>query len=135
MATRCLIAIPLENGVFVSAYCHWDGYPDGVGATLKEHYTEYNKIMYFILQGAMSSIDKNGNAERYFDMHDNDADIEHSRRTKSNLPQVHNNLFELKSWAFQVNAEFVYIWAERYKQWDAHDVGPLSMLYKKIEDF
>jgi hypothetical protein len=38
MATRSRIAIENENGTVTSIYCHFDGYLDGVGKKLFEHY-------------------------------------------------------------------------------------------------
>ena len=34
MATRSLIAVQNADGTFLSIYCHWDGYPSGVGKDL-----------------------------------------------------------------------------------------------------
>ncbi len=39
MATRSLIGVNLNNGITKTVYCHWDGYPSGVGQTLMENYT------------------------------------------------------------------------------------------------
>jgi hypothetical protein len=38
MATRSRIAIEREDGSVKSIYCHYDGYVDGVGKVLFEHY-------------------------------------------------------------------------------------------------
>jgi hypothetical protein len=38
MATRSRIAIEREDGSVKSIYCHFDGYVDGVGKVLFEHY-------------------------------------------------------------------------------------------------
>lgn len=38
MATRSTIALELQNGKIKQVYCHWDGYLNGVGKTLLEHY-------------------------------------------------------------------------------------------------
>ena len=38
MATRSLIAYNNENETFDAVYCHFDGYRDGVGATLSDNY-------------------------------------------------------------------------------------------------
>jgi len=38
MATRSRIAIENESGIVKSIYCHFDGYIDGVGKVLFEHY-------------------------------------------------------------------------------------------------
>lgn len=34
MATRSTIGVELPNGKVKSVYCHWDGYPSGVGVDL-----------------------------------------------------------------------------------------------------
>jgi hypothetical protein len=39
MATRSRIAIKHQDGTIDSIYCHWDGYPSGVGQMLVEHYS------------------------------------------------------------------------------------------------
>jgi len=61
MATRCNIGIfekPNEEGVSEVRYIysHWDGYPDGVGFTLKNHYTDEAKIRKLIDGGDISSL-------------------------------------------------------------------------------
>jgi hypothetical protein len=54
MATRSRIGIENENGTISSIYCHWDGYPDGVGATLKEHYSNSQKLKMLLNLGDIS---------------------------------------------------------------------------------
>jgi hypothetical protein len=54
MATPSRIGIENENGSITSIYCHHDGYPDGVGATLKEHYTDRQKLRMLINLGDIS---------------------------------------------------------------------------------
>lgn len=59
MGTRSFIAY--KNGEYVNSpyngvYCHWDGYPEGVGKVLREHYSEPNKIKTLITKGGMSSL-------------------------------------------------------------------------------
>ena len=57
MATRSTIAMLLEDGSVRSVYCHFDGYPDGVGATLREHYTNAAKIEQLLDLGDLSVLD------------------------------------------------------------------------------
>ena len=57
MATRSTIAVRLEDGSVRSVYCHFDGYPDGVGATLREHYTDPAKIERLLDIGDLSVLD------------------------------------------------------------------------------
>ena len=56
MATRSRIGMEMPNGEVKSIYCHWDGYPEGVGATLKEHYTDPEKVAALIALGDISSL-------------------------------------------------------------------------------
>lgn len=59
MATRSRIGIQDESGVVRSIYCHWDGYPDGVGATLKEYYSNRQKLNMLINLGDISILGEN----------------------------------------------------------------------------
>jgi len=55
MSTRSRIAIKTE-GKILSVYCHHDGYPEGVGNTLKEHYQDPAKILSLMDLGNLSSL-------------------------------------------------------------------------------
>ena len=59
MATRSRIGIQDENGTIRSIYCHWDGNPDGVGATLEEHYSNRQKLNMLINLGDISILGEN----------------------------------------------------------------------------
>jgi len=55
MGTRSTIAI--KHGERIKAvYCHWDGYVEGVGATLHEHYQASPKANNLIALGNISSL-------------------------------------------------------------------------------
>ena len=58
MATRSRIGLELEDGSIKSIYCHWDGYPSGVGATLAGHYTQREKVESLIRLGDISSLEE-----------------------------------------------------------------------------
>jgi hypothetical protein len=55
MATRSIIAIQ-DGDKHDAVYCHCDGYPSGVGATLEESYKDRNKIKELISRGDMFSL-------------------------------------------------------------------------------
>ena len=55
MSTRARIGLKLEDGSILSAYHHWDGYPEWLGVTLKEHYDTREKIAKLLDGGNMSS--------------------------------------------------------------------------------
>ena len=55
MATRSRIGIELSDGSVLSAYHHWDGYPEWLGRILKTHYSSRDKVAALIDGGDMSS--------------------------------------------------------------------------------
>lgn len=57
MATRSTIAKENADGTITSVYCHFDGYPAGVGQTLKDHYTDPAKIDQLLALGDLSVLD------------------------------------------------------------------------------
>lgn len=59
MATRSRIAIENPDGTVTSIYCHWDGYPEGVGGTLITHYTQPEKVKALIALGSLSYVELN----------------------------------------------------------------------------
>ena len=55
MATRSRIGIELSDGSILSAYSHWDGYPEWMGRILRTHYNTKEKVAELIDGGDMSS--------------------------------------------------------------------------------
>jgi hypothetical protein len=56
MATRSNIGALQNDGTIKVIYCHWDGYPEGAGATLTEHYTDPAKVEALLNLGDISSL-------------------------------------------------------------------------------
>jgi hypothetical protein len=54
MATRSRIGIELADGSVLSAYHHWDGYPEWLGRILKTHYNSKELAAELIDGGDMS---------------------------------------------------------------------------------
>ena len=57
MATRSRIGLLLQTGHVLSVYHHWDGYPQWLGATLREKFNTYEKIAEVLDGGDVSCID------------------------------------------------------------------------------
>ncbi|MFZ9728352.1 MAG: hypothetical protein ACO3CD_05005 [Candidatus Nanopelagicaceae bacterium] len=55
MGTRSRIGIELPDGSVLSAYHHWDGYPEWLGRILNTHYNTKEKAEELIDGGDMSS--------------------------------------------------------------------------------
>ena len=54
MSTRSRIGLMLEDGTIKHSYCHFDGYPNGVGNTLVENYSDIEKVEELLSFGDMS---------------------------------------------------------------------------------
>ena len=56
MSTRCAIIVKVTNDVYKGIYCHWDGYEDGVGKTLKTNFNTKRDALEIVELGACSAI-------------------------------------------------------------------------------
>jgi hypothetical protein len=56
MSTRSFICKSLPNNTVVGVYCHFDGYPSGVGATLSTHYTTTPRVDALLSLGSISQL-------------------------------------------------------------------------------
>lgn len=58
MSTRAKIMIVDSNNIVTGIYCHFDGYLDGVGATLLKYYSDLDKVKDLIALGSISYLEK-----------------------------------------------------------------------------
>lgn len=56
MSTRSRIAIKNDDGTVRSIYCHFDGYPEGVGEKLKKFYNTKEEINKLLDLGDLSTL-------------------------------------------------------------------------------
>lgn len=56
MSTRATIALENEKGSVRQIYCHFDGYLEGVGETLKKHYSTRESVEQLTNLGNLSSL-------------------------------------------------------------------------------
>jgi len=56
MSTRSTIGLQLADGSIRHIYCHYDGYPAGVGKTLQEHYTTPQAVNALLDLGNLSAL-------------------------------------------------------------------------------
>ena len=109
MATRSRIGLQLSDGSILSAYHHWDGYPEWLGVKLVEHYNTYEKVSELIDGGDMSSCLSGGDNET-------PAPEYYSQRGEDTPPRYDNNVEEF----FSDGEEFSYIF--RNGEWVAYDM-------------
>lgn len=64
MSTRSHIGIRNADDSISYIYCHFDGYPGGVGTVLKEYYQDRFKIQSLLNLGDISSLNENVSPEK-----------------------------------------------------------------------
>ena len=112
MGTRSRIGLQLEDGSVLSAYHHWDGYPEGLGKKLVKDYNSRDKIAELIDGGDMSSCMSTHN----WDMEECEEHVQYySLRGEDCPPYHHESVDHFLNW--QTDGEFAYLW--RNNQWDA----------------
>ncbi len=100
MGTRSRIAIRNADNTSLSVYCHWDGYPSGVGAKLQKHYETEDKVRALLAGGDFSSLKP--------DL----ADIEFYSKRRNEDPspaQVSADLDALSALTQETGGEWLYV--------------------------
>ena len=69
-----IIGFNLESNTWDVAYCHWDGYPAHVGATLNDHYSKPADISNLLQLGDISVLAKSIEDSTFF-ARDRDEDL------------------------------------------------------------
>ena len=105
MATRSRIGIELKDGSILSAYHHWDGYPEWLGRILNTHYNSKDKASELIDGGDMSVCWNDDNQPEYY-----------SARGEDCPPRLDNGMDEF----FSDGEEYSYIF--RNGSWVAYDM-------------
>ena len=127
MATRSFIArYNPDTEDYTAIYCHWDGYPTGVGLTLRDHYNVDEKVQFLLEQGDISSLRESvveTKEESYKVRGDTDVDA----RTFSRLP-------EMVEYYSDMGCEWGYIW-ETDGKWDAYELDARGEKYPPAKFF
>ena len=130
MSTNARIGLKLQDGSILSAYHHWDGYPEWLGVTLKEQYNTREKIAELIDGGNMSSC----YSDNVYD-YEKQAFVKRDPqpeyyRGKDETPRLDTNFDE---YAKNSNSceEFLYIYN---KEWEAFSIDQKYDENHKIVD-
>ena len=113
MGTRSRIGIELKDGSILSAYHHWDGYPEWLGRMLKTNYNSRDLASELIDGGDMSSCwsDKVWGKDRT-DGQKYGPEY-YSQRGEDCPPRYDDDIFDfLKK---ENNEEYAYIWTVNNK--------------------
>ena len=115
MATRSRIGIELQDGSILSAYHHWDGYPQWLGRILNTHYNSKQKVADLIDGGDMSSCWSEVSDKDRTDGHWYGPEY-YSARGENCPPRRDKDMEEF----FSMGEEYSYIF--RNGQWFAYDM-------------
>jgi hypothetical protein len=98
MATRSRIGIELKDGSILSAYHHWDGYPEWLGRILKTHYNSKELAAELIDGGDMSAAWNDNHEPEYY-----------SARGEDCPPRLNKDLSEYLT---QDSEEYAYVYTK-----------------------
>lgn len=121
MATRARIGIELLDGSILSAYHHWDGYPEWLGRILKTHYNSKELAAELIDGGDMSCAWTNERWDRLTKTAKYGPNY-YSYRGEDTPPRLDKNMGEY----LQNGEEFAYVYTQSegwlcYDTCDWHD--------------
>lgn len=111
MATRSMICVK-DDAVYKAVYCHWDGYPEGVGKTLNSHYDKYESLGLIEL-GDISSLGDSITSTYFYSRDRGDAADDVSAIQK-------NTIEDILDIADRLGAEYVYLFDEG--EWLVYDM-------------
>jgi hypothetical protein len=112
MATRSRIGLMLEDGTIKHSYCHFDGYPKGVGHTLVGHYSDIEKVKELLNFGDMSFLSPkvNPEGEHSFGNPEKDVTVFYGRdRGESDVDSVITSVDEFHSVKYSSCIDYKYI--------------------------
>mgnify|MGYP003626143238 FL=1 len=124
MATRAIIAYLSEDKELTTTYNHYDGYPDGLGKALLNHYDDDSKANIVANVGYISSIDPDtgeitsNNSESPNKM-DLNGDWEES---------LYEIVDEIKSYG----VDYAYIWNEVGGDWNRISNGSATNMVRDL---
>jgi len=117
MSTRSRIGIELTDGSILSAYHHWDGYPEWLGRILNTHYNTKEKVAELIDGGDMSCCWTDERWVSYGSYKDDEYGPQYySDRGEDCPPRLDADMDEF----FSDNEEYSYIF--RNGNWYAYDM-------------
>ena len=101
MATRSNIGAKQADGTIKAIYCHWDGYPAHVGATLSEHYNTAEKVEALLNLGDISTLEQT--------IEDTQANAYSMRGDHDTKARTFTSEAEWREYAVAQWAEYIYL--------------------------
>ncbi len=119
MATRSAIAVSQGEEIY-ACYCHWDGYLEGVGATLINNYQEIQKALDLVQGGDICSLGPTIGKKHDFEQADPDAYTTYYGRDRGETGVGFKVFFDRESFAQHYDGagcEYFYFMDEDENWW------------------
>lgn len=115
MSTRSRIGLMLEDGTIKHSYCQHDGYPEGVGYTLVQNYSDIDKVKELLSFGDMSCLEEkiHPSGIHNFEIYEKDVTLFYGRdRGDSDAHAKVTSMEEFESIKFNSCIEYLYLFSE-----------------------
>lgn len=118
MSTNSIIAVKQDDDQYETIYCHWDGYPTGVGASLLESYNSLELANQLVAGGDISSIaGQPDNVPKYYAKRGSwgssnwgsSADVD---EPWEDVKPTNRTMEEIQKWAKDGFCEYVYLFED-----------------------
>ena len=119
MGTRSRIGLKIDGGI-VSAYHHWDGYPEWIGVTLEKKFNTREAVEELIDGGDMSCCD----SDTDWNMNKVENHVQYySLRGEDCPPKMSESLTEYLDLAEKTDGEYAYVFDGT---WTCYEIGQYS---------
>ena len=127
MGTRSRIGLKIDGGI-VSAYHHWDGYPEWLGVTLEKKFNTREAVEELIDGGDMSCCDSDSD----WDLNKCESHVQYySLRGEDCPPKMSESLTEYLDLAERTDGEYAYVFDGT---WTCYEVGQYHGVKGRILD-
>ena len=117
MGTRSRIGLQLE-GQIISAYHHWDGYPQWLGVTLNKKFNTRELVSELIDGGDMSCCDSDSD----WDLKKCESHVQYySLRGEDCPPKISESITEFFEQTENCDGEYAYLFNNG--EWTCYDMG------------
>lgn len=103
MSTRSRIAVANDDGTYTSIYCHFDGYPAGVGATLLNHWNSEGAARELLSLGDVSTLEASLDDTVAYSRDRGETDVDAC---------VSQSIEELRSLTQDCGGEYLYVFED-----------------------
>jgi len=127
MGTRSRIGLKIDGGI-VSAYHHWDGYPEWLGVTLEKKFNTRETVEELIDGGDMSCCDSDSD----WDLNKCEPHVQYySLRGEDAPPKMSESLTEYLDLTENTDGEYAYVFDGT---WTCYEVGQYHGVKGRILD-